>query len=45
MVGGLVLTYATLADLGWIAALFPAAGFAIVALARPAPSLAEARLG
>jgi DHA1 family inner membrane transport protein len=45
VVGGLVLTYATLADLGWIAALFPAAGFAIVALARPAPSLAEARLG
>ena len=45
VVGSLVLTYATLADLGWIAALFPAAGFAIVALARPAPSLAEARLG
>jgi len=45
VVGGEVITYASPVDLGWVGALFALAAFAIVALARPAPSLAEAKLG
>jgi len=45
VVGGEVLNYATPADLGWVAALFSFAAFGIVAFWRPAPVLAEARLG
>jgi predicted MFS family arabinose efflux permease len=45
VVGGGVLSYGGPADLGWVAALFSLAAFGIVAFWRPAPSLAEARLG
>ena len=45
VVGGEVITYASPIDLGWVGALFTAASFAIIVLARPAPALAEARLG
>ncbi len=45
VVGGLVLTYAAPAEMGYIAAIFPALAFALTALYRPAPSLSEARLG
>ncbi len=44
VVGGEVLTYASPSDLGWIAAIFPAVAFLLL-LWRPAPSLAQARLG
>lgn len=45
VVGGLVLTYAVPADMGYVAAAFPAVAFALTAFYRPAPSLSEARLG
>ena len=45
LVGGEVLTYAVPADLGWVAAIFPAIAFAIVLLYRPVPRLSEVRLG
>ena len=45
VVGGEVLTYGTPADLGIVAALFPRLALGVVGLARPAASLAGARLG
>lgn len=45
VVGGEVLTYATPAELGVVGALFPLLALGVIGLARPAPSLAEARLG
>jgi DHA1 family inner membrane transport protein len=45
VVGGEVLTYGTPADLGVVAALFPLLALGVVGLARPAASLASARLG
>jgi DHA1 family inner membrane transport protein len=45
VVGGQVLTSLGPVNLGWVAALFSLAAFGIVALARPAPMLAEAKLG
>jgi predicted MFS family arabinose efflux permease len=45
VVGAQVVTYAAPIDLGWVGALFPAMAFVMVALARPAPALAQAKLG
>jgi DHA1 family inner membrane transport protein len=45
VVGGEVLTYASPAALGIVGAVFPLMALGIITLSRPAPSLAEARLG
>ena len=45
VVGGEVISHAPPVDLGWVGALFALAAFGLVTLARPAPSLAEAKLG
>jgi DHA1 family inner membrane transport protein len=45
VVGGAVLTYGSPADLGWVGAMLGLTALAILTLSRPAPSLAEARLG
>ena len=46
VVGGAVLTYGSPADLGWVGAVLGLIALAILTLStRPAPSLAEARLG
>jgi len=45
VVGGEVLTYAAPIDLGWIAALFPAAAFAVMALSGWPAKQYQPRLG
>ena len=45
VVGGEVITFAGPVDLGWVGAVFALAAFGVVTMFRPAPSLAEARLG
>jgi predicted MFS family arabinose efflux permease len=45
VVGGEIISYASPADLGWVAAAFPVLALIVMRLARPEPSLAHARLG